>query len=428
MNSTASTASPPENALRSLRAFVFALFFVFGGITSLNDVIIPKLKGLFTLNYGEVMLIQSAFFTAYFLISIPAAAIVAKLGYMRTAVIGLLTMTAGCLLFVPASSSGQFATFLGALFVLASGITIVQVVANPLISMLGKPTTAHSRLTFAQAFNSLGTTIFPYVGSILILGSLATVDPQTLGGHALEQFRTQETQVIVHTYLGLATALALLAGLVWLFRNRLAESPSESPTLRHALKLLRRVRFAYGTVCIFLYVGAEVAIGSLIVNYLMQSNVLGLAQEAAGKHVPVYWGGFIGAYLLRVFSPGKVLMTAACAVITLLIISANTTGPVSGWSLLAIGLFNSIMFPTIFSLACEGLGARAAEGSGIICVAIVGGAVIPLITGHTADVVGLKAALLVPAICYAGIAGFGIYARRPSRDSVPAARVLNRPV
>jgi MFS transporter, FHS family, L-fucose permease len=433
MNSSASTASPPENALRSLRVFVFALFFVFGGITSLNDVIIPKLKGLFTLNYGEVMLIQSAFFTAYFLISIPAAAIVTKLGYMRTAVIGLLTMTAGCLLFVPASSSGQFATFLGALFVLASGITIVQVVANPLISMLGKPTTAHSRLTFAQAFNSLGTTIFPYVGSILILGSLATVDPQTLSGRALERFRTQETQVIVHTYLGLATALALLAGLVWLFRNRLAESPSESPTLQHALKLLRRGRFAYGTACIFLYVGAEVAIGSLIVNYLMQSNVLGLAQEAAGKHVPLYWGGammgrFVGAYLLRVFSPGKVLMTAACAVITLLIISANTTGPVSGWSLLAIGLFNSIMFPTIFSLACEGLGDRAAEGSGIICVAIVGGAVIPLITGHTADVVGLKAALLVPAICYAGIAGFGIYARRPWRDSVPAASVLNRPV
>ena len=237
-------------------------------------------------------------------------------------------------------------------------------------------------------------------------------------------FRTQETQVIVRTYLGLATALALLTGLVWLFRNRLVESPSESPTLHHALRLLRRVRFAYGTGCIFLYVGAEVAIGSLIVNYLMQSDVLGLAQAAAGKHVPFYWGGamlgrFIGAYLLRVFSPGKVLMTAACAVIILLITSANTTGPVSGWSLLAIGLFNSIMFPTIFSLACEGLGARAAEGSGIICVAIVGGAVVPLITGHAADALGLKAALLVPGICYAGIAGFGIYARRPWHESRP---------
>ncbi len=433
MNSTAPSASTPDPQVRSLRLFVFALFFVFGGITSLNDVIIPKLKGLFTLNYGEVMLVQSAFFAAYFLISIPAAAIVTRIGYMRTAVVGLLTMTAGCLLFVPASSSGQFIFFLGALFVLASGITIVQVVANPLISLLGKPATAHSRLTFAQAFNSLGTTIFPYVGSILILGTLATIDPKTLSGRALEQFRTQETQVIVRTYLGLASALALLAALVWLFRNRLVETRSESPTLRHALNLLRRVRFAYGTACIFLYVGAEVAIGSLIVNYLMQSNVLGLAQEAAGKHVPFYWGGamvgrFLGAYLLRVFSPGKVLASAASAVIVLLIVSANTTGAVSGWSLLAIGLFNSIMFPTIFSLACEGLGERAAEGSGIICVAIVGGAVVPLITGHSADVLGLKAALLVPAICYAGIAGFGIYARRPWREGGSAPVVLNHPV
>jgi len=193
MSTEAPRGAAQEDSVRSLRLFVFALFFIFGGITSLNDVIIPKLKGLFTLNYAQVMLIQSAFFAAYFLISIPGAAIVTRVGYMRTAVIGLLTMTAGCLLFVPASSSGQFVMFLGALFVLASGITIVQVVANPLISMLGKPTTAHSRLTFAQAFNSLGTTIFPYVGSILILGSLAAVNSGTLSGEALNLYRARET-------------------------------------------------------------------------------------------------------------------------------------------------------------------------------------------------------------------------------------------
>ncbi|HET7758247.1 MAG TPA: sugar MFS transporter [Steroidobacteraceae bacterium] len=408
-----------DTDVRDLRLFVFALFFIFGGITSLNDVIIPKLKGLFTLNYAEVMLVQSAFFAAYFLVSIPGAAIVTRVGYMRAAALGLLTMLAGCLLFVPASSSGRFITFLGAIFVLAAGITIVQVVANPLISMLGKPQTAHSRLTFAQAFNSLGTTIFPYVGSILILGAVSQGSSAELAGRALQLFRARETQVIVNTYLGLATALAVVAALVWLRRNRLAETPSESPTLRHSLNLLKQMRFSYGTLCIFLYVGAEVAIGSLIVNYLMQSNVLGLGQEAAGKHVPFYWGGamvgrFIGAYLLRVFSPGKVLAAAAATVIALLLVSANTSGAASGWSLLAIGLFNSIMFPTIFSLACEGLGPRAAEGSGIICVAIVGGAVVPWITGHAADLVNLKAALIVPAICYAGICGFGIYARRPA--------------
>jgi FHS family L-fucose permease-like MFS transporter len=401
-----------------LRLFVFALFFIFGGITSLNDVVIPKLKGLFTLTYGEVMLVQSAFFTAYFVVSLPAAAIVRRVGYMRTAAIGLLMMMAGCLLFVPASSSGLFVTFLAALFVLAAGITIVQVVANPLISMLGSAATAHSRLTFAQAFNSLGTTIFPYVGSILILGSLAKVDPSRLTGSALAAFRTQDTHVIVGTYLGLASVLVVVAAVVWLRRNRLVETALEDVTIRHLLDLLRQRRFAFGALSIFLYVGAEVAIGSLIVNYLMQGTVLGLGQEQAGKHVPFYWGGamvgrFAGAYLLRLFSPGKVLACAAAAVLALLLISANATGTVSGWALLAIGLFNSIMFPTIFSLASEGLGPRAAEGSGIICVAIVGGAIVPLITGLAADWVGLKTALIVPAICYAGILSFGLYARRP---------------
>ena len=416
----ANTSAPAaESEVRTLRLFVFALFFMFGGITSLNDVIIPKLKALFTLNYAQVMLVQFAFFIAYFLISIPAAAVVARIGYMRTAALGLMTMTAGCLLFIPASSSGLFIAFLGAIFVLASGITIVQVVANPLISMLGRPQTAHSRLTFAQAFNSVGTTIFPYVGSILILGSLSQVDPKTLSGSALALFRTQETQVIVRTYLGLATALTLIAALVWLARKKLVETPSEMPTLRHYVSLLKLPRFSYGALCIFLYVGGEVAIGSVIVNYLMQSSVFGLDAQEAGKHVPFYWGGamvgrFIGSYLLRIFSPGKVLACAAAAVIALLAISANTTGAVSGWSLLAIGLFNSIMFPTIFTLACEGLGPRAAEASGIICVAIVGGALVPLITGRVADLSSLKVALLVPAICYAVICGFGIFARRPA--------------
>lgn len=408
-----------------LRLFVFALFFIFGGITSLNDVVIPKLKGLFTLSYGEVMLVQSAFFAAYFIVSLPAAAIVRRVGYMKTAVIGLLLMTAGCLLFVPASSSSLFVTFLAALFVLAAGITVVQVVANPLISMLGAPATAHSRLTFAQAFNSLGTTIFPYAGSILILGSLAKVDPSRLAGAALDAFRTQETHVIVRTYLGLASVLVLAAALVWLRRNRLVEAAVEDTTIRHPLDLLRQRRFGLGALCIFLYVGAEVAIGSMLVNYLMQANVWGMGAEGAGKHVSFYWGGamvgrFIGAYLLRIFSPGKVLAAVAAAVITLLLISANAAGAVSGWALLAIGLFNSIMFPTIFSLACEGLGARAAEGSGIICVAIVGGAIVPLITGHAADLLGLKAALTIPAICYAGILSFGVYARRPRQP-------VNRP-
>ncbi|MES2294080.1 MAG: sugar MFS transporter [Pseudomonadota bacterium] len=417
MQTHTTEGAAPGQDVPDLRLFVFALFFIFGGITSLNDVLIPKLKSLFTLSYGDVMLVQFAFFAAYLIISIPAAAIVKRVGYMRAAVIGLLMMMTGCLLFIPASLSAIFVMFLLALFVLASGITIIQVVTNPLISILGTPQTAHSRLTFAQAFNSLGTTIFPYVGSILILGSLAKTDPATLSGAALDAFRRAETQMVIRTYLGLALALALLAGLVWWRRKRLAETISSHADMGKAFNLLKRARFAFGAACIFLYVGAEVSIGSIIVNYLMQTNTLGLPAEAAGKHVPFYWGGalvgrFIGAYVLKLVSPGKILAFNAGMVVLLLLVSANTVGAVSGWSLLAIGLFNSIMFPTIFALASEGLGPRTADGSGVICMAIVGGAIVPLITGVAADALGLKGALIVPAICYLGILLFGIYARR----------------
>ena len=403
-----------------LQLFVMGLFFIFGGITSLNDVIIPKLKELFTLNYTQAMLVQFCFFAAYAVIGIPGARLVKKIGYMRGAVAGLLTMMAGCLLFIPASQTATYGVFLLALFVLASGVVIVQVVSNPLISMLGKPATAHSRLTFAQAFNSLGTTVFPIVGAILILGSLATVSASQLSGAELDAYRTAESQAIVHGYLGIAVALAIVAAVVWMFRNALKGEKHEASEGLAGLDLLKRPRFGFGALCIFLYVGAEVSIGSLIVSYLMQDHVMGLQEQAAGKLIGLYWGGamvgrFIGSAVLRVLSPGKVLACVSIAAITLLIFSTQTTGTVSGYSLLAVGLTNAIMFPTIFTLACEKLGSRAADGSGIINVAIVGGAVIPLLTGIIADATSsLAIAFMLPMACYAVIAGFGLYARRPA--------------
>jgi FHS family L-fucose permease-like MFS transporter len=403
-----------------LRYFVFALFFIFGGITSLNDVILPKLKELFTLNYTQAMLVQFCFFTAYLVIGIPGAQLVKKIGYMRGAIAGLLVMMVGCLLFIPASRTATYSLFLFALFILASGVVIVQVVANPLISLLGPSRTVHSRLTFAQAFNSLGTTIFPIVGSALILGGLASVSASDFSGPALEAYRTAETRAIVNTYLGLAAALLVIAGAVFLFRNRLPGEKHEQSSPLAGFALLRRKRFGFGALCIFLYVGAEVAIGSLIVNYLMQAHVLGLSERGAGDLIAIYWGGamvgrFIGSYFLRIISPGKILAGVAVGAITLILISISSSGDLSGYSLLAIGLMNSIMFPTIFSLACERLGARAADGSGIINIAIFGGAVIPLLTGVVADVSGsLGVALLLPAACYAVIAAYGIYARRPA--------------
>jgi FHS family L-fucose permease-like MFS transporter len=413
--SQAGTVEAPQ-----LQLFVFALFFIFGGITSLNDVLIPKLKELFTLNYTQAMLVQFCFFMAYAIIGIPGARLVKRIGYMRGAVAGLVTMMAGCLLFIPASQTAVYGLFLLALFVLASGVVIVQVVANPLISLLGRPETAHSRLTFAQAFNSLGTTVFPFVGAILILGSIANVSADQLSGAELKAYQTAESQAIVNGYLGLALALALVALVVWLFRNALKGEQHEESSGFAGLDLLRRPRFGFGALCIFLYVGAEVAIGSLIVSYLMQADVMGLEEQAAGKLIALYWGGamvgrFIGSGLLRLVSPGKLLAAVAVGAITLILVSTQTSGPVSGYSLLAIGLMNAIMFPTIFSLACEKLGPRAADGSGIINVAIVGGAIIPLFTGILADSTGsLAAALVLPALCYAVIAAFGLYARRPA--------------
>jgi FHS family L-fucose permease-like MFS transporter len=413
-------AATGEDTPADLRYFVFALFFIFGGITSLNDVIIPKLKELFTLNYTQAMLIQFCFFTAYLVIGIPGAKLVKRIGYMRGAVTGLIIMMVGCLLFIPASQTATYGLFLFALFVLASGVVIVQVVANPLISMLGAPRTAHSRLTFAQAFNALGTTVFPIVGSILILGSLASVSADQLSGPELDAYRTAETRAIMTGYLGLALALAVVAIAVWLFRNRLKGERHEASSGLAGFDLLGRGRFGLGALCIFLYVGAEVSIGSLIVNYLMQPSVLALEEQAAGKLIGLYWGGamvgrFIGSAILRVVSPGKVLAAVAASAIALVLISTNTTGTVSGYSLLAVGLTNSIMFPTIFTLASEGLGRRAADGSGIINVAIFGGAVVPLATGALADASGsLAVAMTLPALCYAVIMGYGLYARRPA--------------
>lgn len=403
-----------------LQLFVMALFFIFGGITSLNDVIIPKLKELFTLNFTQAMLVQFCFFAAYALIGIPGARLVKRIGYMRGAVTGLLTMMVGCLLFIPASMTATYGFFLFALFILASGVVIVQVVANPLISLLGKPQTAHSRLTFAQAFNSLGTTVFPIVGSILILGSLATVSADQLSGAALDAYRTAESQAIVHGYIGLAIALAVVAAAVWMFRNALKNERHEASSGLAGLDLVKRPRFGFGALCIFLYVGAEVAIGSLVVSYLMQPDVMALPEQAAGKLIGMYWGGamigrFIGSAVLRMVSPGLVLASVSVGAITLIALSGATTGAISGYSLLAIGLMNAIMFPTIFSLACEGLGSRAADGSGIINVAICGGAIVPLLTGVLADATGsLTTSLALPALCYAVIAGFGWFARRPA--------------
>lgn len=417
--SAASDSDTLSAAPRSMVLAVVSLFFIWGGLTSLNDVLIPKLKGLFSLTYAEAMLTQFAFFMAYFLISLPAGNLIARVGYVRGIVIGLGTMALGCLLFVPASDSGIYANFLVALFVLAGGITILQVAANPLIANLGSRETASSRLTLAQAFNSLGTTIFPPVGGAIILGSMSEVDPAKLDQAQRTSFLAQEGAVIGNAYLAIAGTLALVAGFFWMKRFLLPINREEATSLAGSLRLLRLPRLGGGVASIFLYVGAEVAIGSMLINYLAQPHIMGVTEKSAAGLIALYWGGamvgrFIGSYILRMFSPGLVLVGVCIGAAALATLSAISSGAFAGYALLAVGLMNSIMFPTIFSLGVEGLQERTPQGSGLLCMGIVGGALIPLLYGAVADASSLAFALVVPIACYLLIAVFGWSSRRPA--------------
>lgn len=400
----------------SLNIMVFALFFLFGSITSLNDVLIPKLKEIFQLSYMEAMLVQSAFFFAYFVASIPASRLIYKFGYVRSAIIGLFVMGIGCLAFIPATNILMFPAFLSALFILAVGVTIIQVVTNPLLTQLGKAETVSSRLTLGHAFNSLGTTIAPYFGAIIILGSIATVDTTQLNSVEMAAYLQEESAVISHAYTGIAIVIGFFCILLARFRNYGPKSviPSEHKGLRSSLGLLRSPRFALGFICLFLYVGAEVTIGSILVNYLSQSDIMNISAEHAGKLVAFYWGGamvarFLCSALMKIITPAKLLAIFSLAVMALLFTSSSLRGNISGIAILSVGFFNSIMFPTIFSLASKHLRERAADGSGILCCGIVGGAIIPPLTGFVADLSSLSISLFVPIICYLGILGFSIF-------------------
>jgi FHS family L-fucose permease-like MFS transporter len=413
--------APAEVTARDTRGdrlipLAMALFFAFGFCTVLVDTLTPKLKGMFALSYTEVMLTPFAFFGAYFLVSLPAAWVLARIGYLQTVVAGLAITAVGCLLFTPAASLGVYSAFLLAVFVMASGITVVQVAANPLATAVGDPRFTHSRLTLAQAFNSLATMVGPLFGAALILAHSKPVpDAHTVSPAVLAVLRIQEARAVQGPFLGIALALVLLAGVCALFFKSSPRTTAAAPMSYG--RLLADRRLMLGVVSIFLYVGAEVAIGSLLTNYLMSGHTLAAGQQVAGSLVSVYWGlamvgRFIGAFALRRMRPGLALAICAVGAATLAALSGLSGGLIAALAVLAIGLFNSIMFPTIFTLAIEDLGENGHQGSGLLCLAIFGGAVVPLIAGRIADGFGLTAFLAVPVVCYMWIAGYGLYARQ----------------
>ncbi|WP_192954855.1 sugar MFS transporter [Gallaecimonas mangrovi] len=387
------------------------LFFIMGFITCLNDILIPHLKNVFSLNYTQAMLIQFCFFGAYFVVSYPAGALVKKVGYKWALVTSLVVSAIGCLLFIPAASYRVYGLFLGALFILASGVTTLQVAVNPYVTMLGNPNTASVRLTLNQAFNSLGTTIAPWFGALLILGA-ATASTQGLSD---AQVHLQEANAVKFPYLLLAIAFALLAAIVAALRLPDLREKQKEEALEEAAVTGSAWQFRHlvlGAVGIFVYVGAEVSIGSFLVNFISDSHIANLPESQAAHYVSYYWGGamvgrFIGSAVMRYISAGKVLAFNALAAIVLLIVTLLGEGHLAMWAVLAVGLFNSIMFPTIFSLAVHGLGKHTAQGSGILCMAIVGGALVPVAMGKAADIFGIHMAFALPIICYLYIAFYG---------------------
>src|SRR6516165_2905986 len=404
-------------------ALVTTLFFMWGFLTCLNDILVPHLKSIFDLTYAQVMLVQFAFFSAYFLFSVPWSKVVNTIGYQRTMVVGLLTMACGAFLFVPAASAASYPLFLAALLILAAGITGLQVSANPYVDLLGKPETASSRLDLTQAFNSLGTTLAPKLGGLLILSAapLAVEQLRLLTPAALHAYRVHEAASVKMPYTVISVVLVLLAVLIGRFKLPKVESEVSRAGEKTMDSVWKHRNLLLGAIGIFSYVGAEVSIGSFLVNYFGLPEIAGLSAKSAAGFVSFYWGGamigrFLGAPILRRVKAGYLLAFCAAAALTLTIVSMVLGGHTAMWSILAVGLFNSIMFPTIFSLGVAELGPLTGTGSGILNMAIVGGAILPVIQGVIADHVGLHHAFVLPVICYLFILFYGLSGSKPNSE------------
>ncbi len=422
------THSAPETTqnYRGPLAMVTTLFFMWGFLTCLNDILIPHLKSIFELNYAQVMLVQFAFFGAYAVFSLPSGWIVERIGYKQTMVGGLLIMALGASLFIPAAMVPSFPLFLTALIILAAGITALQVSANPYVAVLGPSRTASSRLNLTQAFNSLGTTVAPYFGGLLILASApkAAEEIRQMTPAALHAYRIEQASSVKLPYIIIVVALVLLALIIAKFKLPHIPEAEGGHAVAVGDSVWTHRNLIMGAIGIFTYVGAEVAIGSFLVNYMHEPEIGGLSLEKAASFLAFYWGGamvgrFIGSAVLQKVPTRIVLGFNAVVACFLICLSMATNGQLAMWSILLIGFFNSIMFPSIFTLGIEGLGPLTGEGSGVLIASIVGGALIPVAQGYIADRIGIHHAFILPAICYLYILLFAIKGQ-PNRPVVHA--------
>ena len=415
----AATSSAPPSSYKVALTVVTTLFFMWGFITVLNDVLVPHLKSIFDLNYAKVMLIQFAFFTAYFIFALPWAKVVDKVGYKMTMVLGLLTMGVGAFLFIPAASVPSYPLFLGALMVLAGGMTALQVAANPYVAVLGPPQTASSRLNLAQAFNSLGTTIGPYLGGMFIL----TAAPKTMevvrkmSADERLAYSIHEASSVKLPYLVIGLVLLAMAVSIAMFKLPAMPGAEKHGKIKGE-SVWKHTHLVLGAVGIFVYVGAEVSIGSFLINYFNQPFIGNLLEKEAAKYVSLYWGGamvgrFLGSAILQKVRSETVLGIAALSACLLVVTSMLSFGHVAMWSIILVGFFNSVMFPSIFTLGIAELGPLTGDGSGLLIMAIVGGALIPFAQGWLADSIGIHHAFILPAICYLYIIYYAFKGSKP---------------
>jgi MFS transporter, FHS family, L-fucose permease len=414
------TSSSQQTTDYRAMALVTTLFFAWGFLTCLNDILIPHLKTIFDLNYAGIMLVQFVFFGAYFVFSFPSAKIIDAVGYQRAMVIGLMTMAVGAALFVPAASVPSYPLFLAALIILAAGMTILQTSANPYVAVLGPPKTASTRLNLTQAFNSFGTFIAPWVGKVLILGAvaapLAIEVLRKMPADQLHAYRVSQASSVKMPYIGFAIALFVLAIIIGVSRLPKIASAEAHGEVHDSIWKYRHL--VLGALGIFLYVGAEVSIGSFLTNYLNRPEIGDLALPVAAGMLMYYWGGamvgrFAGSYILTRVKTGTLLGINALVAALLVLTSMMTFGSTAMWSILLVGLFNSIMFPSIFTLGIAGLGELTGDGSGLLVAAIVGGAIVPELQGIIADRIGIHHAFFLPVLCYLYIAFYGFVGSKP---------------